>query len=209
MKRLLWAAAAVVLLSNGVAVFSALSNQWGQPESIVELTERDVWLRTSGEDNSQVSLAVRWASLSVQPLGRDQMALLGFDPKDAAASRALPRPGYVALESATAPNGGLTAIDAATDAATLRVRHPDRSRTLILRAVFTAYTASGGAVRNLLPAEIAVPARFHSLLQGLSYNADFTKTPPRYAVRIAAGRNYQPYVVEVRRLAPPAISVPK
>jgi hypothetical protein len=216
MNRTLAWGAAVVVAANAVALVGAARNRWGQPEAVLELTEDEAPLAWRGRQDSGlfVNLSWRW---TVAPLWVDAAKLveLGFPRASAIPpGRPLSRQGFVALELGPAAREGTAApfgsrlgmADAGPDPVRLRARHPDTRRTLILRATFNAnYDRVTGRLRpggvHLLNSSVAVPGEYRTLLQPIE--PAYHTGQPRYAVTLAAGRNYEPYVVAVRRISPP------
>jgi hypothetical protein len=192
MKRETLLAAGVVVLANAVALVGVVRNRMGEPEASLELSHREFRLNQGGEDNN-----ARWVSIvcPYRPEWIDENMLveLGFDP---AAPKALPRPGFVALEFDPEAQVGtamsrMAPVDAGADPVKLRARHPDRGRTLILRAAFRLRqgTPPRGEVAFLIANSIAVPPDW---------------VAPHFAVRVAVGRNYEPYATGFRALSPPS-----
>lgn len=116
----------------------------------------------------------------------------------------------------------LVAIDVGPDAAALRAQYADRARHLILRGVVRLHhvdaSAAGGPslhghLIDVFPAVLNVPRGLRAPLDALRElpRRDRTgPTPrrglamldraPRYEVRVAVGRGWQPWVAEVRLL---------
>ena len=118
----------------------------------------------------------------------------------------------------------LVAVDVGRDAEELRRRYPDLSRHLIVPAVAWlgfAWKETGGrrhspylsgSVRSLRVESIHVPRSRAALLSGLPLQEGPhahgayplpAPGPPRYEVDTRWGRRYEPWVAEVRPLAPP------
>jgi len=100
----------------------------------------------------------------------------------------------------------LFAIDAGLDAAALRERYPDRTRYAIVRGRIkpTVDTSAGGKrvtgyIEGLEVSWVNVPRRFHPALA--ERDASFTPgRTPRYAVTVAFGRRFEPWVLTVAAL---------
>ena len=219
MNRALAGAGVVVLAANAVALIGAARNRWSTPDAVMELSEQELRLESGGTENSGMSLGIGWVWQSAYEwLQPPVLADLGFR-LPGSDTRILPRPGYIAVElnaegGAPRPLGSylrkvsqLVPVDAASDPVRLRARHPDRGKTLILPALFRAYRSGpGGALKgesaNLITTSIAVPPQYRELFTTLrpAYPAEY----PRYAVRLAVGRNYEPYIAGVRKLTQPS-----
>ena len=159
MKRsLVLAAAAVVLVANAWVVVSAWRNRGDAPGGTVELTERDLRLRSVSSDSTAAFLELRWEVASHEPdddgaswLNADKLQELGFNCRVPVASPHAadhynsmpPALLYVVLEfdgEAAQKTGGsqtprLLVVDAGRDARQLRSKYPDPARHLLSRAV--------------------------------------------------------------------------
>ena len=105
----LWAAAALVIASNAVALIGVALNRSAVAQQI-DLTERELTVDKLSEDNSGVSLHLRWVNSVPDDgpgwFGADKLAELGFDVRmpvtDPSAEtryrNVLPRDAFVALE---------------------------------------------------------------------------------------------------------------
>ena len=132
---------------------------------------------------------------------------------------------HARTEIAEAPRrlSRLMPVDAGRDAAALRAMYPDRSRSLILRGVVRLHlieaSARGGPslhgdLDQVFPVVVNVPRALHAPLDALGppprpargagvardRSAAMLDHAPRYEVRVSAGRTFQPWVTEVRRL---------
>jgi hypothetical protein len=223
------AAAVVVAAANGFALQHAERNRMGQPDAAVILTERELrMVRT--DDDSGVSLMLNfqdpnggWYGERLQRegwLNREKLSTLGFDcsvdPSDKRASnfyeRQVPRSGFVALEyngpayRAVAIPGNilsrLVAIDATTDAAQLRARHPDRHSILVLPAVIGISIREAVPNKSWQPQIIGfidnVPRSIH-LPRPFSgkFRAFPITNPTPYRVRVTFGSALDPWVTNV------------
>ena len=218
MRSPLWLAGASVVVANAVALYHGACNQWGPPEAEIEMTERELRLNYSREDNSGLSLWINWVTYGsgMDWLDPARTATLGF-PAGArdweAANRIPPREGYVALEydgdawraskpnpASAATSSRLVSVDADADPVRLRTRHSDRGRVIIVHASFRVYldarnSALRAGIGRLLPASVSVPPSFRGAL-----TASMPAGYPRFAARLAVGRDYEPYVTGVRTL---------
>jgi len=105
----LWAAAAVVIASNAVALIGVARNRSAVTQQI-DLTERELTVDKPSDDNSGVSLHLRWVNSVPDDgpgwFGADKLAELGFDVRtpvtDPSAEvryrNVLPRDAFVVLE---------------------------------------------------------------------------------------------------------------
>ena len=115
MKRQgLWIAAIVVIVSNAFALWDARANRAGEPEAVLELTERELRLPPREADNTAMVLRLQWTDL--QPRNPDEdvpswfdaakLASIGFDTSLPATSEnaahyrgMLPRSVHAVLEN--------------------------------------------------------------------------------------------------------------
>jgi hypothetical protein len=188
-------AGGVVLLSNAVALFQAGRNRLAQPEAVVEVSERELQLNWVSRGKSHRHVTLNFTNLGQDWFAQERLEGLGFNVSHGARWRPV-RPAFVAL-SRMAPDARFIAIDADRDAARLRARHPDRSTVLILRATIRAYSDGrrlSGAAAQLVPANISVPPGLAEQLRPV------WPTSPRFAMRIAVGPNYEPYIAGFRLL---------
>ncbi len=110
----LWTAAAVVIVSNAFTLWAARANKVGEPEAVLELTERELRLPGREADNTAMTLRLEWTDLQPRysaeaaPNWFDaaKLASVGFDcrlpatAENAAHYRgAAPRSVYAALEN--------------------------------------------------------------------------------------------------------------
>ena len=216
MNRPVLIAAGVVLLSNAWVLVHAARNRMGEPEAAVEMTERELVLNSARDGRSHRYVTLNWNHGAGAPIDEAKMAELGFDTGPAgrrAVYRQPPRPAWFAIEvDGPAWKKGLPAgekwevtprtalIDAGRDPESLRARNPDRTRVLILRGMVRAQLSGDrlhGWPATILPATFSVPTGMADGIQPA-----WPVKAPRYAVRVAVGRNYEPYITAIRRLAP-------
>jgi hypothetical protein len=115
----------------------------------------------------------------------------------------LPAYGGFANQRETSPR--LVAIDAGSDAARLRARHPDRISTAIVRAVIHIGVTPEGANRPAqvygmiaeIPSSIHVPLPFSDALRPVRGN----RTGARYRIHLRYGSSLEPWIVGVEVLA--------
>jgi hypothetical protein len=207
-------AVAVVLLSNAWALIQAARNRMGEPEAAVEISERELRLNAAREGRSHRYVTFNWNyGISAQP-DEQKMAELGFDTGPAgqrAAYRQPIRQAYAAIEI-DGPSWRISdkpgwmetpravVLDVDRDPARLRARHPNRSQVLILRVLVRAGLEGErlrGWVAGFVPNQISAPT---GMLDGIQ--PAWPVKDPRYALRVAVGRNYEPYITAIRRLTP-------
>jgi hypothetical protein len=116
----------------------------------------------------------------------------------------------------------LFVVNAARDARRLRQQYPDTARYFVVRGLVRPFLQVreepdgellpmprlGGWVQTLLPGEIFVPRPQNGLLaEYVGHDLSGREEPdgePRFAVTVAWGSSYEPWVVAVRRLSPDA-----
>lgn len=281
-------AAAIVIAANALLLGSAARNRAGEPETTIELSERELRLPPPDTERTFASLRLDWnGELAFRErdagfFDRQKLAAVGFQTRlsadDAGADgyygwqpsreawvvleldgpaaarwrerrrhaleatlRKLggPEEGRVdearraateACQSELASRSRLFPIDVGTDAAALRVLHPDRTRHLIVRAIVRAERFSPwdpetrthgpafvrGRIERLLVEEIQVPrekrAHLDELLtrdrkaeraspSGAGAEERLSGDAPRYGVVLRYGGRHTPWVEEVRPLA--------
>ncbi len=110
----------------------------------------------------------------------------------------------------------LFVIDAGCDPRQLREQHPDTDRCIITRGIvrilwqdrdFESQTLLArprlhGSILMVQPSQVFVPKPHSAMLQGLRGRGERTEAEaePRFAVRVSWGRNYEPWIENVRRL---------
>ena len=161
----LWLASAVVVVSNLCALGLAAVNRQGEPDAVLQLTEREVNLVPGGPENSAVSLRLVWTGPNTARdagwFDQAKLASLGFDcslpvtlenakhyysrpARRVSAALEYEGPAWERYAADMAPGIDTTSavgvshlmlIDLDRDAARLRSRHPDRTRVAIAQAV--------------------------------------------------------------------------
>lgn len=109
-------------------------------------------------------------------------------------------------------NSRLFLIDAGPEAAPLRQRYPDRARHMILRGeiglnverVDDRYVASG-RVHGILVDTVNVPLELRAVFDALERapRQEDAEPGPRYTVRLAVGKRYEPWIETASALAQP------
>jgi hypothetical protein len=164
------AAAAVIVITNGVVLMEVARNRAGGAIETIQLTERELPLNSRAKEDSGVAVRLDWERFNVfvangySWLDRTKLEALGFDcarafrePKRSP----LPRPAFVALEYAgpaweqwlmsvpqtsralqTEMSSRLIPVDVAKAAAPLLQKYPDRGRYLIVRAVVQLFVTT-------------------------------------------------------------------
>ncbi len=251
---LLLAAAAIVLVANAFGLIHAWRNRSGPVESDITLTERELPLSYNpSDDDSGVSLSLRWTDPAWALLARERSALwlnqevlqdLGFDtsmdPSDTKADefyrRQRSRRAFIALEydgpawrkhledveredrdraevnksnvpaDVHQPDTHLIAIDADSDAAQLRARHPDRNSVIVTPAVVritvrplvsanqrsSIPTVLSGLIQEV-PVSIHVPRPFSDGFRRMQKDGRGLK----YRVHVRYGASFEPWIVGV------------
>lgn len=208
MKR--WGMVSSIALVVAVNVFVltevALDRAGGVVQR-VELTQRELPVAWTGDDNS--GIAVRVAAWDPQiwnlaVLDRAKLVELGFDcsvPPDASSAlhhyrRQLAREVMIVLSQSASPP--LRAVDAGRDYIALRARYPDQSRHLIVPVLIRArieYTlAKAWAVvgwYQLLQPQIHVPQPYAKTLQQL-------RAKNSYHLTLCYGKRLEPWVCGCR-----------
>jgi hypothetical protein len=99
--------AAIILVSNGIALIGVARNRAGDPVQTIELTERELPLLNSDPENTGVDLRVNWIQAALSPrswsFDQTQLEAAGFSFPMPPSARTqgfafLPREAYVALE---------------------------------------------------------------------------------------------------------------
>jgi hypothetical protein len=78
-RKGLWIAAVVVIVSNTYTLGSAWVNRRGEPEAVLELTERELRLAPREADNTAIVLQVEWNDLAQRRQGPGNRAPDWFD----------------------------------------------------------------------------------------------------------------------------------
>lgn len=163
-RPLVLIAAAVVLVANSWAVFSALQNRGSAPGGTLELTEREVRLTAVSDDSTALLLGLRWEVETAEddreyraPAWLDAAKLreLGFDcsvPADQAHARehyqstpamllylVLEFDGETWKRAKPSRASRLFAVDAGRDAQKLRARYPDSAHHAVCRGVIKPF----------------------------------------------------------------------
>lgn len=140
-----------------------------------------------------------WARRELEHAAVDARAGKGDGTRADQARRALEREEHNASR--------LFAIDAGLDAGALRARYPDRARYAIVRGRIkpTLDTRAGGArvtgyIEGLQVSWVNVPRHFHPAL-AMRDESFRPGTAPRYAVTVAFGRRFEPWVLAVNTLS--------
>ena len=248
-RKGLWIAAVVVLASNAFTLWAARANRAGEPEAVLELTERELRLPSREADNTAMALRLEWTDLQprypAEPVpgwfDRAKLASLGFDTSLPVANEnaehyrgMAPRAVYAVLEydgeawrahfdslaepadkEAAGRRTRLALIDVGLDAAALRARHPDRTRTAVVPAtagLSFVQPRSGqpflrGRINVVFPVELNVPRELRPVLESLSPRATSVidrqsgeiepAGEPRYRVTVRWGRSLEPWIAGV------------
>jgi hypothetical protein len=185
------AAAAVIVVTNGVVLMDMARNRAGQPIETIQLTERELPLNFRDKENTGVAVRLNWPrfpfSDDFSRLDQTKLEGLGFDCARAIRDSqhpVLPRPAFLAFEydgpawerwqkSAQQPNhptlpqpemySHLIPIDAATTPEPLQRKYPDSGRYLIVRGVvqLSVITSSQGNPQLLPSISEVLPGSIH------------------------------------------------
>ena len=271
MKRRGWLVAiSLVVLGNLVLLAGVAWNRAGEPDAVIELTERELPMAWSWRDDedSGLSLRLNWTGGSANYYGygtsspswldTDKLEELGFDfsvPVNAETAefhynKQLPREAYTVLEfdgpawqnwlaeqerdleeaAEKVADGEQTedwledrresferrklgesrlfAVDAGTDPDALRERYPDRSRYLIVPAVFRIWASARdvtASVSKVLVDRVHVRRGQRDVFDGLPerrrWRWDEGVDPsPRYKVTLMFGKRLEPWIETVERI---------
>jgi hypothetical protein len=212
MKRTgLLLAVMLVIVVNLVALSGVWFNRTGAPDAVVTLTERELLLMPSEDDDSGIALRLSWSSEDPEErwdnpwLDRDKLEELGFNcpPADIDHNVSQHRQLFVVLEYREeeiepVEASRLSAVDAGRDPEELRRLYPDRARYIItpadvrLRYLHDAPEGEklAGRVQRLLPPLIHVPRNHRALFTGV-------EGEPSYRVTLRYGRRHEPWILAV------------
>ncbi|MFL6200723.1 MAG: DUF4824 family protein [Thermoanaerobaculia bacterium] len=243
----------LIVLANAVVLAGVAWNRRGEPEAVVNLTERELqipWDSGADEDDTGLILRLewnpRWAADTSTPevLPVTTLRELGFRLVHPPGREEPPRSAWIVLEmeggswqrwlakrrremeeqkrkaeeSGCPPGSGfeemqvresrLLVVDAGLNREALRLRHPDRTRSLIVPGVVRP-----NGVSELRLDSIHVPLRLRPVLDEVVKaeevrrqriaGAEDGPRPPRYRANVAFGRRGEPWLVSVERLPPP------
>ena len=252
-------AAGVVIVFNLATLAAVRSNRAGEPEAVLDLTEREMSLPPRESDNTALALRLEWADPEVLRPGPgwfDQRKLeeLGFDCRMPVTRQnrvhyqgQAPRAVFAVLEfegeawlryrdEVFGATGGryfdprrverdparrarashLVLADAGRDPRTLRARHPDRRRAIVVPATAELRFVEEpgqpphleGRITGVLPQQVNVPRGQRAFLETLQSEgrgragnpASDTGSPrePRYRATVRWGRSLEPWLVEVQ-----------
>lgn len=132
-----------------------------------------------------------------------------------------------AVEESLRSGSRLFVVDAGSDAAALRAKHPDRTRVAVVQARISVALHEGDSVVwerhrrepvvlatcqpprchiaasvELLPDKVDVPARLQPSLAAIPPQPSARVRPPAYQVKVAFGRRGEPWIQEIGPLAP-------
>ena len=208
MRRIgLLIAAGLVVVANGMALLGVARNRASVLQRI-ELTERELPLAFEDKEDTGVDLRIEVGPQTDHDrvFTDKKLAELGLDPR-------LPRAVFVACEydgpawehflagrhKGSGENGRwiegeshLVIVDAALSPDALRARYGKDPKHVIFRAA----VAPNRRV-SVLPGGVHVPLPLANSLHGIAPRDLSKDWTPRYTVRIAIGRNYEPWVEAV------------
>jgi hypothetical protein len=220
------AAAAVIVITNGVVLLEVARNRAGGAIETIRLTERELPLGFREKENTGVAVGLNWQRLSFVAndypwLDRTKLEGLGFDYAKALRDPQhppLPRPAFVALEyngpaweqwlnSAALkdmPNdtySRLFPIDVARTPEPLLRKYPNREKYLVVRGLVQLSAVTRQGQLQLLPSISQLfPAAIHvpsPLSDPLNVMVGTNPTSPRYTITLSYGRSFEPWVVRI------------
>lgn len=263
----------ILLVTNGLILFSVASNRSGPVEAQVVLTERELKLPFQiHKENSGLVLRISFRvpvkddkdtygyGRSPAWLDEQKLKTLGFNlkkkvdsPPDTGEDKPpLPKEVFIVLEMGGTPyeqalkkaqqvlknqetryelskadtqikkqvdaakkrldrerfvNSRLFAVDAGLNSKPLRVKYPDRSRYIIVKAIVTHGSHERGRIKMLSVDQIYVPLKYRRILDDvLDRKALKTRdeNPSPYQVELAWGRRLEPWVVSVKHREEPS-----
>jgi hypothetical protein len=219
MKRAgLLLAVMLVIIANLIALSGVWYNRGGAPSSVITITERELPLFTSNEDDSGVALRMKWLRADHREPGGDdwldraKLEELGFDCPPTGLEHDIRdwRKVLVVIELQDNAKEGstLAPVDAGLDHDSLRRMYSDRERHIIAPGVVQMRHNPDaergkkltGRIQYLLPAMIHVPKVHAGYLSGLEERSPDAEGPPRYAVTLRYGRRLEPWVIKVEPL---------
>jgi hypothetical protein len=160
----------LILLTNGVVISGAIGNRVGAPESLLELTERELpLLRQGNRENSGLSLQLQWRTSYTRQddwINREKLIAMGFklnlsDEVNVIRqyiSKALPKEVYVVLEydgeayqaelreagQQVAKERDLLQKDEANDSQARRLESAERNLTRLAHSASRLYAVDAG-----------------------------------------------------------------
>jgi hypothetical protein len=209
----------LVIIANLAALSGVWYNRGGAPTAVVTLTERELRMVSSDEDDSGVALRFIWQGLDQEELDnepwldRAKLEQLGFDIPPAGHDQHFHdwRVVFVVMElrEETETGSRLFPIDAGLDREELLRAYGNSPRAFVAPGVVRINydpdsddaSKMTGQVQRLLPGIIHVPKAHAAYLAGLGGRAE-EPVPPRYAVTLRYGRRLEPWVVKVEPLTP-------
>jgi hypothetical protein len=209
----------LVIVANLIALARARHNRAIIPKVDHVMTERELLLVSSKEDDSGIALRLVWQSLDPDGpdedpwLDRSKLEDLGFDIPPAGHDHEFYdwRQVLVVLELDEEREEGsrLIAIDAGLDREELARAYGSSPRYIMAPGVVRMRlrphaghpTEATGRVQRLLPGVIHVPKAHAGYLSSLGERSEDAE-PPRYAVTLRYGRRLEPWVVKVEPLSP-------
>jgi hypothetical protein len=230
MKRVngLVIAVAMLVISNAMALRHAAVNRMGEPESEIELTERELQYRKVG-DSSAVFLHLvysepveptmapgaypasrRWITEQELRAGGIEVGN-SYGPRRVIVAFEYEGPGWEARQEAMdryrPPGGGkftaypvsrLVPVGIGRDVAAMRARFPDRHKVILLPAVVRLGVTDKGVAGFLSD----VPSMIHVPLPfaKLPFYQFQDRREPLYKVRVRFGTNLEPWITGVEFL---------
>jgi hypothetical protein len=218
--------AAVVVVANAFVLVGVAIDRAGGVVQKIELTERELLIWGTSEDNTGITVRLVWRGPGQQEwLDRGKLAELGFDcrvaPQDPAASRhygrLVPRPASLVIEydgpewqrwvaktrlgyEKAFPR--LTPVDAGKDPEALRRKYPDQSHYLIVPGLIRLRLEYGGNKPAMVAGFLAglLVSEIHVPLPYARTLAELRGKP--YYLTLCYGKRYEPWVCGCRARQP-------
>jgi len=208
-------AAAIVILTNAIALVAVARNRAGKPVETIELTQRELPAGFHLKEDTGISLRLSWNGSSFNGnsyawLDRPKLEALGFDMAAAVRNKALPRPAFVVFEyngpaweewrrnykgHLASAQSRLIPIDADKSPASLLQKYPDRQKYLIVPCVIRAFANPNDDGYG------PPPERFFAAVSEILPQNIHVPPPargfagPSYSVTLAYGHRFEPWVV--------------
>ena len=192
MNRLtLLAAVAVVVAADAWVLGGVAHNRSGAPDAQLKLTQSQLPLAGTSDDNSGVFVRLDLRPTDTRPPHPwlDEAKLKELGHKRGREGRVSQDPVFVAIEHDPG-RPRLAIVDAAKDAAALRRRHPDAAHVLITPATLRVWRGRGVPADSRAFFVLETP-RIHV---PLPCSRILTQSPDSYTLTVDYGRSYEPWI---------------